>query len=276
MPSEVVTALSLLNCHARDHGCGRDAIYHHKGLVAMTYAAVGQANARPVGVMAKCHNCFGTRKFYCQYNGQTEEWCRTCARTGYVFLRFTETTIQGHGWHHPWVTVGEEIYRKSSAATATQYDAATRSLWVTKPDQQPKNIAFGSVGDWKPNIPGEKLVGERAAALLNLVEDWLFSDELRVEPALRWRLEQAQRAAVEYSLALGSLGDRCHYCGDQSRSGQGHYKKPFQWTVRCCEVHQKMDVATWDCAVPSTALTPAVLKWAERRCWSVERSGASP
>ncbi|MGY4224427.1 hypothetical protein ACVMIH_001788 [Bradyrhizobium sp. USDA 4503] len=278
VPTEVVAALSVLNGHARAHGCGRDAIYHYKGLVAMIYAAAGQADARPVGVSVKCHNCFGTGKFFCQYNGQTDEPCRTCTRTGYVFLRFTETTIDGHGWHHPWITEGEAIYRKASGATATQYDPATRSLWVTKADQPPENFPIGFVGDWKPNVAGEKFVGERAAELLNLVEGWVTSTSLHVEPDLKWRLERAQQAARGYSLALGWLGDCCHYCGEtKTVVGQGHYKKPFQWTIRCCEEHagSKMPVATWDSRLPSTALTPAILKWAERRGWSAEQSGAA-
>ncbi|MEY9261957.1 hypothetical protein AB7M45_007894 [Bradyrhizobium elkanii] len=276
VPTDVVAALSVLNGHARAFGCGRDAIYQYKGLVARIYAAAGQANARPVGVMAKCNYCLGTGKFFCQYNGQTDDPCRKCARSGYVFLRFTETTIEGHSWHHPWISEGSEIYRRSVGASAIEYDPATRSIWVTKSDQQPANIGFGFVGDWQPNSKGEGTVGERAAELLNTVEDWLFA----TRPDgfdLRWDIERAQRAATGYSLRLGWIGDHCHYCGEPNiRIGQGHYVRPFEWTVRCCEVHSKMEVGTWDKRVPPAALTPAVLKWAERRSWSADKPGAAP
>src|SRR6185369_15682491 len=92
VPVDVAIALSRLNEHARAHGCGREAVYAYKALAALQAAVAGQANARPVATMAKCHYCNGTGRFICMYEGPTSERCRKCSATGYVHLRFVETT----------------------------------------------------------------------------------------------------------------------------------------------------------------------------------------
>jgi hypothetical protein len=268
-PPQVVGALSTLNAHARAHGCGRDAVYLYKILIAKMYAYAGQANARPIGMMSKCLYCDGTGKFISQYDGPTDEACRKCSRTGYVFLRFIETTIEGHGWHHPWYSGGDAVFRIALDLGRAEilFMPATRSLQVTKPGELPIEMHFSSPSDWRPNLPGEKFEGERAAELFNTVEEWVLG--LRyVEPNLRWDLERAQLAAQSYQLDLGRIGEACHYCGSpERRTGQVHSVRPFHWSVNCCEQHQRMPVDAWDKKVPPQAITPAVAKWAQRRGW---------
>ena len=265
-PPDVVAALSLLNSHARAFGCGRDAIYSYKLLVAMLYASAGQANARPVGVMSKCRYCNGTGKFFSWDYGQTDEACRKCSRTGYVFLRFVETRIEGHSWHHPWISYGQEIFSTSlGGRPRIEYDAGSRSLLIIKPGHAAEEMSFGSVGDWTPNTPGEKMAGERAAELLNPVEDWVLSIR-GVDPQIRWRLESALRTMSGYNLELGRIGTGCHYCESQLVTiGQRHILKPFSWAVCCCADHERMPIDQWDKRVPPSALTISIVKWAERR-----------
>jgi len=62
----------------------------------------GASKATPVGTLASCHFCLGTGKFFSEYEGQTNERCRKCGASGKVYLRFVETEIHGHRWHHPW------------------------------------------------------------------------------------------------------------------------------------------------------------------------------
>lgn len=265
-PPEIAAALSLLNSHARAYGCGRDFIYEAKSFAALLNAVAGKIEARPVAMMAKCHYCSGTGKFISHYDGPTNDPCYRCSHTGYVHLRFVETVIEGQHWHHPWERQGSEIYRASLGWPAVEYLHVTRELSIKREGYEPERVRFASLGEWKPNSPGEKLYGELAATLLNLVEDWLFS--IRDVPSvLRWRLESAQQRSREYNLDLGRrLGDGCHYCGRSDVAiGQAHVVKPFEWSVGCCSYHSDLPVDQWDKAVPKAALTPQVLRWRERR-----------
>lgn len=268
VPTDIVAALSLLNSHARAHGCGKEAIYSYKLLAALLATTAGESSAKPVATLAKCHFCLGTGKFFCQYEGQTNERCRKCSATGRVLLRFIETEIAGHRWHHPWIGPGQTILYAALGNPTIEYEPADRTLNIAHKDGRRETMAFGDVGDWAPNAPGEKLTGERAAELLNLVEDWVLATRY-VDPSIRWRLESAQRAVTDYSLDLGRIGEACHYCrAAETTIGQGHYGKPFKWSVHCCAAHERMPVDQWDNTVPAAGLTPAVLKWAERRAVS--------
>lgn len=270
IPHDVASALSRLNEHARAYGCGRDAVYAYKALAALLAAIAGQANVRPVAMMARCLSCDGTGKFVDRYEGPTNDPCRKCSRRGYVHLRFVETTIQGQAWHHPWERSGLDIFCAANGGATIEYLHVTRELNILRDGCEPQRIGFGSLGDWRPNRPGEKLKGEDAAALLNLVEDWVLG--LRdVDPALRWSQETAQRAVRGYSLELGRIGSTCHYCRcAEVTSGQGsmgYGKTPMIWSLPCCAAHAKMPHEQWDKVIPAAALTPEVSRWAARRGW---------
>lgn len=259
VPSDVIAAISVLNAHARAYGFAREAIYQYKSLAALISAVAGTANARPVATMAKCHYCSGTGLFHDWYNGPTDDPCRKCARTGRVHLRFVETTIDGHAWHHPWERQGREIL--SFALGRANIFYANRMLRIEREGVPPEEMIFGDLGDWKPNTPGEKLPPERAAELLNLIEDWV-NQVSRINGSLHWPLKCAQIEGGKYRLNLGRLGARCHVCGsDDVRLGRGHIQKWFEWSVPVCRVHEASD----DLNFPESAMTPAIAKWRARR-----------
>ncbi len=261
IPQDVAIALSRLNEHARAHGCGREAIYAYKALAALSAAVAGQANVRPVATMAKCHYCNGTGRFICIYDGPTQERCRKCSATGYVHLRFVETTIVGQAWHHPWERSGRKIFCASHPGATIEYLHVTRELQILRDGYEPIRIGFGSLGDWTPNRPGTRLKGEDAAALFNIVEDWVMG--LRaVDPALRSPLWTAQHQLTRYQLDLGRIGSACHYCGSAETSiGQGHFAHALHWSVPVCKAHEDMPADRKDKAVPPAALTPEVVRW---------------
>jgi hypothetical protein len=267
IPQDVAIALSRLNEHARAHGCGREAIYAYKALAALLAASAGQAEVRPVATMAKCHYCDGSGRFISIYDGPTQERCRKCSATGYVHLRFVATTIAGQAWHHPWDRAGAEIFRAAHGGATIRYLHVTREIEIEREACDPTRIGFGSLGDWEPNRPGARLKGEDAAALFNLVEDWVLA--LRdVVSALRWPLETAQRAVRGYRLELGRIGSACHYCGCAevtSGQGRGYDTKALLWSLPCCAAHATMPTDQWDKAIPSAALTPEVARWLARR-----------
>ncbi len=275
IPQDVAIALSRLNEHARAHGCGRDAIYAYKALVALLAAAAGEANAQPVATMAKCHYCAGSGRFIDYYGEQTSERCRKCSATGFVHLRFVATMIQEQAWHHPWERAGREIFCAAHPGATIEYLHVTRELQILREGCEPERIGFGGLGDWTPNRPGTRLKGEDAAALLNLVEDWVLG--LRdVDPALRWPLERAQSAAKGYQLELGRIGTACHYCGCAEVTGgqgRGYCGKSPIYSLPVCKAHEAMPSEQKDKAIPQAALTPEVARWLARRGWVIASRG---
>lgn len=269
VPHDVAAALSRLNEHARAHGCGRDAIYAYKALAALLAAVAGQTNVRPVAMMAKCLSCDGTGKFIDRHDGPTNDPCRKCSRSGYVHLRFVETTIQGQAWHHPWERSGAEIFSAANGWATIRYLHVTREMEIEREGCEAQRIGFGSLGDWKPNQPGEKLKGEAAAALLNVVEDWVLGMRIST-PRLHWPLETAQRATRGYQLEIGRIGTACHYCGSTDVSiGQGHWGTLLHFSLPVCAAHERMSTERQDKMIPWAALTPEVRRWLVRRGWTI-------
>lgn len=266
IPSPVLSALDRLNNHARVHGSGRKAIYAYKSLAALLLAQSGELQVRPVGLMAKCLRCDGTGRFH-RGGADTGERCRSCGATGYVHLRFCETTAGAIHWHHPWITDGQRIFEEATRPAAIEYEPATRSLLLTGGDGTTRELPFESPGDWRPNRPGERLVGEDAAALLNAIEDWIES-MIPDNQSQRWHVESARNEMCRYALDLGWFGDTCHYCGaERGNGGQGHYAgRLLHWAVYTCHEHAHMRLDQWDKTVPpAAALTPEVMRWLDRR-----------
>jgi hypothetical protein len=264
-PPAIAATLSELNAHARAFGCGKESIYAYKQLAALLDAAAGTANARPVGVTAKCHNCSGTGLFISWYEGQTNERCRTCRATGRVYLRFTETTIHGHVWHHPWLDAGRRIFGASLGWPSLYYDEGARELTIEREGIAPQTRPFESAGDWQPNTLGAKLPIERAAELLNQVEDWV-RDLKGVDYRIRWPFEFAQQSINAYALEIGRIGASCHYCGaPETSTSFGHWTKHVRWSTPVCETHATLKVDAWDKRLPDGALGPHARAWLERR-----------
>lgn len=277
VPPEIAADISVLNAHARAYGCGRDAIYAIKVAVTEHCVRAGQAQARPVGVMAKCNFCLGTGRFFSEYEGQTNEACRRCNAKGQVYLRFAETTIHGQRWHHPWEGHGGTLLHYAlgfpQQDVRIAYDAGSRSLIVRRPDTPPEEIPFGAVGDWQPNTPGARLLGERAAEILNRVENWLF--DLPSSLTARHHFDRAQRLALAYELDLGCIGAACHLCGsDATGTAFGHHVWPFHWSRPVCRDCQRPPPQDWDKTIPPNALTPEIVKWRDRRPHQRERAWA--
>lgn len=266
-PADVAIAISTLNSHARSvigwPSDVRGVIYDYKAFAAMLNAHAGRIEARPIGLMAKCRYCDGSGRFISWDYGQTDEACRKCSRTGKVYLRFLETTVEGERWHHPWHQKGHEIYWLAQGRPKIEYDEGSRSLILRRENGARAEIPFGSPGDWKPNIPGERLEVERLAELLNQVEDWLLGIGY-IDSDIRWRLATAQRAVTSYSLDLGRIGSTCHVCGStQVCSAFGHLVRPFHWSRPVCEEHSRLTPDKWDKTRPE--LDGAIARWAERR-----------
>lgn len=265
-PHDVAQAISVLNAHARAFGFGKEAIYGYKKFAAMCDAIAGIAHPRPVGVMVTCHNCSGTGRFISFYDGPTNERCRTCSASGKVYLRFVETTVRGHVWHHPWASGGREIFSAALGEPEIFYDAGGRELQITWPDGRQERRPFESVGDWKPNTPGAKLDVETAAELFNRVEAWITALYGVIDPRLVWPRERARQAVGTYPLELGRVGDICHYCGGGAcKINSGIWTRHLRWSWPTCEPCSA-DAERWkDKTLPVHVLGPHTRAWLARR-----------
>ncbi|WP_439392358.1 hypothetical protein ACRQ5Q_22445 [Bradyrhizobium sp. PMVTL-01] len=264
-PADIAAAISILNAHARAYGCGKEAIYAYKKVAALIDARAGIAQARPVGVLAECRNCRGTGLFFSWYEGQSNERCRTCSATGKVYLRFVETTISGHRWHHPYIDAGLPILYAALGSPEINFDAGARDLINKYKDGRCERRPFESAGDWQPNAPGEKLEAERAAELLNLVEGWI-STLGGADVPQTWPLDYARQCIKTYALELGCVGEACHYCGaGDIKTRFGTWSKHLRWSHPVCKDHADMPSTQWDKTPPLDALGPHARAWLARR-----------
>ena len=215
VPEPVLAALDRLNGHARAHGCGRRAIYSYKTMAALALARAGEMTVRSVKVAADCLSCGGTGLWRdCLGDGLVRHAnCRKCARTGKVTLRFVETTSGPRVWHHPAVGPGYDILRAAWRIKDWRFADDGRDIAILD-DGTEREQVWEPAGDWQPNRPGERLEGEAAAALLNIVEDWV----VEVSPAILpspWMKESALCEMRDYSLRLPRDGaERCCKCGE--------------------------------------------------------------
>jgi hypothetical protein len=266
VPDDVLRALDCLNSHARAKGCGVRFIYSAKLVASIALAAAGVSNVRALGVKTKCRSCLGSGWWHCRYRGRTNSACRICRQTGSVYLRFAEIATRSAVWHTPWERGGSDILCAALNATRVEYVPETRSIAIVRADGGSDEAKFTSAGDWQPNLGGQRLGGEDAAALLNAVDAWIWTVNLDGE--FHWRVRIARDRMLQYALELGRTGSCCHYCGATNvTSGQAHRLSGswLYWSTPVCERHEMMPLEHWDRAIPDHAITPAVEHWLNRR-----------
>jgi hypothetical protein len=261
IPAEILASIDRLNSHARGNGCGWRAVYTYKTFAAMLLACSGDLVARPVGVVKKCRYCDGTTIYKNTYG----EECGPCYRCnkGYVHLRFAETKVNAHTWHHPWFRGGQEILQTAWKVKEFEY---RHGLEIAKfEDGRTVDILYESANGWTPNQPGHKLIGEAAAKELNVVEAWLEKEI--VNGGLRWKLERARSDMTAYALDIGRTGQVCYVCGGETYCGHGHMKRLLHWSNPVCREHYQLPLEQWPQEPPPNAITPEVEMWLNRRGW---------
>jgi hypothetical protein len=275
----VLAALDRLNGHARADGSGRRSIYAHKTLAALVLAQAGELTARPVEVEARCHNCAGTGLWgdWHVHKGQLVAYhvsCQRCARKGTVRLRFIESRHGERVWHHPAAGDGYEILRAAWRIKDTIRGDGDLHVYVLEGGTERPVGVYEGVADWQPHRPGEKLIGDAAAELLNLVEQWAVG----VAPSAAgspWPRERAISEARSYSLEIGRTADRCCQCGAvidhiYDLAGYPHnlgfLRYRLRWSERCCQVCYAVKPFRWPEKPPPAELVgPHVAAWLERR-----------
>jgi hypothetical protein len=255
--ADLVRALGRLNGHARAYGNGKRAIYAYKMLAAAVALTLDGAKAELVQWTGQCGHCGGTGRYVDSYG---EKWphCRQCASTGTVTLKFVETVLfDGQVWHHPWkYDSGIEL---AEIAGIVKWDGHSAG-WI------PREPVFWNVGGgWAPQQPGERLVPDEAADLLNTVEAWVLASVLPQGDKLHWIRERALREMRGYVLDLGRVGLRCWYCeSPEIHVGLGRPGPPFAWSAAVCREHSNLSPAEWPNVLPEWMMTPPLVEWKRR------------
>lgn len=257
-PTEVLSALSRLNEHARAGGFGRKAIYAYKTFVAADYAT--EARALQIGV--KCHHCNGT-SIYRDWDGHERGQCYRCTK-GIATLKFVESAIGDFRWHHPWNAGGNSVLDAVWDVTGWRYPEGADI--ATLADGTERKLTFGEPGSWGPNMPGaERLPTNEAVELLNTVEHWL-GDAIQRFPRTRWKMEQAIEAMRKYRLPLDRIaGEPCWNCGTEPAPHNLCKASPRGWLELhrpVCDACYRPEVQ-WPTEPHPASLTPAVLTWLE-------------
>lgn len=271
-PEDVLAAISRLNGHARAYGCGREAIYACKGFAAIIAAELGHLVARPIVATAKCLTCSGTGRFR-HWEDNSHERCRRCKATGEVQLQFVESAIGSHRWHHPYINHrggpgGMAILHVAWRVQSVDYEGDRCVLNLPDGIRQ-ELIWHAPEGDWKPNLPKERLPLEEAVQLLNIVEAWVFEAPWRSHATGGnhwWIQESAIRAMANYHLDLGRVPGPCCICHEPREISIGLHLVPsgsrLEWSRPCCADCKKIiTVKDWPRAQPDELLTPAIQAW---------------
>lgn len=275
LSTEIIAALSRLNGHARAHGFGRRAIYAYKTFIATAFAT----EARPVQVQVKCHHCGGTGQ-YRDYDGYHCGLCYRCTK-GIATLRFIESTLGEHRWHHPTGgnSDGGNVLNAAWGIRNVVYPEAggsSRHGVAVLHDGTERPIVYQQAEGWGPNMPGaEKLPTEEACQLLNLIEAWLDTAEPLAADRwtyARWPHDKAMTERRRYRLALERLDESAccicgtpdipgYRCGGSSKwsNGWADYSRPM-----CEACHGPRDALRWPQEPHPATLTPEVLTWLGR------------
>lgn len=256
IPPDVLDALGQLNAHARAMcGGGKRAVYAYKALAARLLAEAGALNATTVDVLVKCHGCDGTATFR-YWDGRSGGPCRTCNRRGYIRLQFVVTSHDERSWHHPWQHGGRGILQAAWRAVRIDWIEADRYAAILG-DGTPWPITWHDPGDWQPNRPVERLPGETAVELLNVVERWVLS----LPDRLSWN---ARHYMPRYTIDLGHIGSCCYNCGAPDVSlwcGKTRSRSRLQWAEPLCATCNQIEPKVWPDELRDDELSPAVLEW---------------
>lgn len=275
-PAEVLTSMDALNSHARAHGCGSRAVYAYKTLISMHAALIDAAEIKLILTKVKCRSCGGTGRFTFDWEWTSSpprsDRCRTCRATGYVTLRFVQSTFGGRSpgeptvrWHHPCPGSGNDILQAAWGLSHFDSNITGDEVAVLENGTR-RAVEWEGPDGWAPNQGGVKLIGAAAAHHFNVVEPWICDLTFPSGSMLWWRKSTALLEMKAYALDLGSLTGPCWRCGtDEGLRGYhvSHIGRDFEFSVPIC-VPCDTDPGRWPKVPPATAMTPEITSWLSR------------
>ena len=270
-------AIGTLNAHARAAFDQRTAIYAYKKLATFLAVAQGLAQVRLIKWEGKCNRCDNGKFRHWDWPDEAYAACRHCAGTGWVTLRFTETALpQGQIWHHPWEGYSDSgrVIARAALKLSLDDDGKYRT-----PDGN--EVHWYAAADWRPQIPGIRLVNLHLVPLLNIVEDWVEAlEDITARASVHWAIRDAKRCICQvrhkgvigapshsYQLNLGTAPGGCHVCGaDSDLAGVkiGRYTPLLHWSLPICNAHYAARLPHPKDPPPDALITPDIRRWLDR------------